>query len=63
VAFWTGLTSLFLIIRLGLAGFTRIASGPLRTWLLDIDQGVYDKSLAAKLFTQRPANQSTDKYE
>jgi phosphatidylglycerophosphate synthase len=63
VAFWTGLTSLFLIIRLGLAGFTRIASGPLRTWLLDIDQGAHDKSLAAKLFTRRPANQSTDKYE
>jgi len=63
VAFWTGLTSLFLIIRLVMAGFTRIASGPLRTWLLDSDQGTYDKSLAAKLFTQRPANQSTDKYE
>lgn len=63
VAFWTGLTSLFLIIRLGMAGFTRIASGPLRTWLMDIDQGAYDKSLAAKLFTRRPANQSTDKYE
>ena len=63
VAFWTGLTSLFLIIRLGMAGFTRIASGPLRTWLMDIDQGAYDKSLAAKLFTRRPANQSTNKYE
>jgi phosphatidylglycerophosphate synthase len=55
VAFWTGLTSLFLIIRLGMAGYTRIASGPLRTWMLDIDQKTYDKSLAAKLFTQPPA--------
>jgi phosphatidylglycerophosphate synthase len=63
VAFWTGLTSLFLIIRLGIAGFTRIASGPLRTWLLDIDPRTYDKSSAAKLFTQRPADQSTDKHE
>jgi len=63
VAFWTGVTSLFLVIRLGMAGFTRIASGPLRTWLLDIDQGAYDKSLAAKLFNRRPANQSTDKHE
>jgi phosphatidylglycerophosphate synthase len=55
VAFWTGLTSLFLIIRLCMAGYTRIASGPLRTWMLDIDQKTYDKSLAAKLFTQPPA--------
>jgi len=63
VAFWTGLTSLFLIIRLGMAGFTRITSGPLRTWLLDVDPRAYDKSLAAKLFTQRPADPTTNKHE
>ncbi len=55
VAIWTAVTSLFLMIRLGMAAFTRITSGPLRTWMLEIDQAAYDKSLAAKLFTQRPA--------
>jgi hypothetical protein len=63
VAFWTGLTSLFLLIRLGMAGFARIASGPLRSWLSDIDQGAYDRSLAAKLFTRRAATPSPDKHE
>jgi phosphatidylglycerophosphate synthase len=53
VAFWTGLTSLFLLIRLIMAGFTRILSGPLHSWLMDIDQGPYEHSLAAKLFTRR----------
>jgi len=63
VALWTGLTSLFLLIRLGMAGFTRVASGPLRSWLLEVDQGAYDRSLAAKLFTRRAASQSSDKHE
>jgi phosphatidylglycerophosphate synthase len=55
VAIWTAVTSLFLMIRLGMAFFTRITSGPLKTWMLDIDRSAYGKSLAAKLFTQRPA--------
>ena len=63
VAFWTGLTSLFLLIRLIMAGYTRLTSGPLHTWLLDIDQGPYERSLAVKLFTRRTAMQSADKHE
>ena len=63
VAFWTGITSLFLFIRLIMAGYARVASGPLHTWLLDIDQGPYKRSLAVKLFTRRTAIQSADKHE
>ncbi|UCG12682.1 MAG: CDP-alcohol phosphatidyltransferase family protein, partial [Deltaproteobacteria bacterium] len=62
VAAWTGLTSLFLISRLLMAGYARIATGPLRTWLLDVDQGSHDGSLAVKVFTRRTVTQSTDKH-
>jgi len=63
VAFWTVLTSLFLLIRLVMAGLTRMASGPLRSWLLDIDQGNDDGSMAARLFTRRAVTQSGDRHE
>jgi hypothetical protein len=56
VAVWTAATSLFLVVRLGMAFYMRLTSGPLRTWMLDIDQAAYDKSLAAKMFTQRRQN-------
>jgi phosphatidylglycerophosphate synthase len=62
VAFWTGLTSLFLLIRLIIAGYTRIVTGPLRSWLSDVDQGSYDASLAVRLFTRRTPTRSTDKH-
>lgn len=54
VACWTALTSGFLLVRLAMATATRIASGPLRTWLADIDPRTYERSLAAKLFSSRP---------
>jgi phosphatidylglycerophosphate synthase len=63
VAFWTGFTSFFLLIRLITAGYVRVTSGPLHSWLLDVNQGSYDRSLAVKLFTRRTASQSTHKHE
>lgn len=63
VAFWTVLTSLFLLIRLAMAAGARIASGPLRTWLSDIDQRTYERSLAAKLFSSRPESAAPDEQQ
>lgn len=63
VAFWTGLTSLFLFVRLVMAGFTRIISGPLHSWLFDIGRGIYDGSMAMRLFASQKSTQSAGKYE
>lgn len=52
VTFWTVATSLFLLGRLILAGYTRFSLGPLRSWLADADQPVYKDSLAVRLFTR-----------
>jgi phosphatidylglycerophosphate synthase len=51
VAFWTGLTSLFLLVRLAMGGFIRFTSGPLHSWLMEVQEGKYDGTLAKKLFT------------
>ena len=53
VAFWTVLTSIFLVVRLGMATFFRITQGPLRSWLMDIDKDMNDGSLAVRIFTKR----------
>jgi phosphatidylglycerophosphate synthase len=53
VVFWTVLTSIFLVVRLGMAAFVRITQGPLRSWLMDIDKGMNDGSLAVRIFTKR----------
>ncbi|MBW1850354.1 MAG: CDP-alcohol phosphatidyltransferase family protein [Deltaproteobacteria bacterium] len=63
VAFWTGLTSFFLLIRLVMAGFSQVSSGPLHSWLLDVEQGTYDRSMAKRLFTRRAETHSGDKHE
>ena len=55
VAFWTALTSIFLIVRLAMAAYVRFSQGPLRSWLLDADKELYKGSLAVKLFTRRIA--------
>ena len=55
VAFWTLLTSLFLVARLTMAIAAKIRHGSLRSWLLDVDQPLYDGLLAVKLFTRRRA--------
>ena len=52
VVFWTVATSIFLLIRLGTAGYVRSSQGPLKSWLSDADQPMYDKSLAVRLFTK-----------
>lgn len=51
VAFWTLLSSGLLFMRLTLALYVRTTSGSLRSWLADIDKGIYNGSMAARLFT------------
>jgi phosphatidylglycerophosphate synthase len=53
VAFWTVGTSLFLLVRLGMAGYTRITQGPLQAWFVNLDEGVNLESLAVRIFTKR----------
>ena len=55
VAFWTVLTSFFLVVRLVMAAYVRVRKEPLRSWLLDADQELYKGSLAVQLFTRRIA--------
>ncbi len=54
VAFWTVVTSLFMLVRLGMAIKTRFTSGPLTPWLSKIDPEEKPKSLAVRLFTRPP---------
>ncbi len=51
VAVWTIVSSLLLLLRLFLALHARIVSGPLRSWLADIDGETGRRSLAARLFS------------
>ncbi len=53
VALWTGLSTLFLLLRLGQAGLTRLASGPLISWLAEIRRDPPDRSLAVRWFAGR----------
>ncbi|OPY87035.1 MAG: hypothetical protein A4E72_01551 [Syntrophus sp. PtaU1.Bin208] len=53
VAFWTVLTSLFLVVRLGMGGYVRLTQGPLRSWFADVAEGIGMESLAARIFTKR----------
>jgi phosphatidylglycerophosphate synthase len=55
VAFWTVLTTAFLIIRLAQAGYVRLSQGPLSSWFMDVNKSLYDGSLAVRLFTRRTA--------
>ena len=54
VAFWTVITSLFLLGRLGMAIKTRLAGDPLTPWLSRVAPAENSKSLALRLFTRRP---------
>ena len=60
VAFWTVLTTLLLVMRLGQALGTRIVSGPLDSWFSDVDLSADNPSLSVKLFTNRTARKSTN---
>lgn len=52
VAAWTVLSSLLLLIRLGVAFRTRVVHGPLHSWLADDLEKAGARSLAVRLFTQ-----------
>jgi hypothetical protein len=55
VAIWVVATSLFLAVRLALAVYTRLISGSLQSWFLDIDETNPKQTLAVRLFTRRAA--------
>ena len=52
VALWTLASSLFLILRLGMAIYSRTTSGPLRSWLTEIDPNTAEQTLASRWFSQ-----------
>ena len=54
VAFWTVVTSLFMLVRLGMAIKTRFTSGPLTPWLSKVNPEEKPKPLAVRLFTRPP---------
>jgi len=54
VTFWTVVTSLFMLVRLGMAFKTRFTSGPLTPWLSKVNPEEKPKSLAVRLFTRPP---------
>jgi len=51
VAIWTLLSSLFLLVRLAMGIYSRVSSGPLRSWLTEIDLTRAKQTLAARWFT------------
>ncbi len=53
VTIWTVVTSIFLFVRLLMAVNARLAGGPIRSWLADIDQAGQQQPLAVRLFTHR----------
>jgi phosphatidylglycerophosphate synthase len=54
VAFWTVATSLFMLVRLGMALRERFTNGPLSPWLSKIDPEQKPQPLAVRLFTRKP---------
>jgi hypothetical protein len=57
VAAWTILSSLLLLVRLGVAFRTRVVHGPLHSWLADGVEKAGARSLALRLFTQHVPTQ------
>ena len=53
VALWTVASSIFLVIRLLIGFYTRLTSGPLRSWFLDIDPDAQNTTLAQRCFSNR----------
>ena len=53
VAFWTVGTSFFLLVRLGMAAYTRITCGPLQSWFVNPDEAAGKQSLAVRIFAKR----------
>jgi phosphatidylglycerophosphate synthase len=54
VALWTALSSSFLVLRLAMAASERLSSGPLTSWLEEVEQDPSDRSLAVRWFARRP---------
>jgi len=52
VALWTLASSLFLLVRLAMGAYTRVTSGPLQSWLTEIDPNHSDPSRVARWFTR-----------
>jgi len=52
VAIWTLLSTLFLLVRLSMGIHARVTSGPLQSWLTEIDLARGEQTLAARWFTQ-----------
>ena len=52
VALWTLVSTLFLTLRLATALYSRVTSGPLQSWLTEIDPDRTEQTLAARWFTQ-----------
>ena len=50
VAAWTALSTLVLLVRLGMALLERRTSGSLRSWLIDANQDAPSRSLATRIF-------------
>ncbi len=53
VTFWTVLTSLFLMFRLGMATYARTGKEPFQSWLTDIGGKVATDALAVRIFTKQ----------
>ncbi|MGB5179472.1 MAG: CDP-alcohol phosphatidyltransferase family protein, partial [Gammaproteobacteria bacterium] len=52
VALWTLASTLFLVLRLAMGIYSRVTSGPLQSWLTEIDLTRREQTLAARWFTQ-----------
>jgi len=59
VAFLTIVSTLLLLVRLPLAVYTRMTSGPLHAWFAILDDTSTTPSLAIKLFATPPTTQAT----
>ena len=54
VCLWTALSSIFLIARLIMGIQSRISSGPLRSWFLDLDPSDESLTVTQRWFCRRP---------
>jgi phosphatidylglycerophosphate synthase len=52
VTLWTLVSSLFLLVRLAMGAYSRVTSGPLQSWLTEIDPNRSDQSRMARWFTR-----------
>ncbi|WP_337288822.1 CDP-alcohol phosphatidyltransferase family protein [Candidatus Methylomirabilis sp.] len=60
VTVWTAVSTVLLLSRLGLAVYTRLVYGPLRSWLAEGTENGRDSSLAVRLFTDPLSSSASD---